>query len=110
MVFAPPITMFVAAPKAFTVVAVVLNNAIVELPAMMEVVNVGEVANTAAPVPVSPVTADARFADDGVTKKSPTPVPIPVILLMLVTSPEMMYELGMIKLSSGRRRCWLLPS
>jgi hypothetical protein len=35
--------MFVAAPKAFTVVAVVFSNAIVALPATMEVVKVGDV-------------------------------------------------------------------
>ena len=78
MVFAPPITMFVAAPKAFTVVAVVLNNAIVELPAMMEVVNVGEVAKVNAPLPVDVVaTADARFALVGVASHVATPVPRP---------------------------------
>ena len=74
-VVAPPITMFVAAPKAFTVVAVVLNNAIVELPAMMEVVNVGEVAKVNAPLPVSFVTAAARFAELGVIRKVAMPVP-----------------------------------
>ena len=77
MVFAPPITMFVAAPNAVTVNAVVLNNAIVELPAMMEVVKVGEVAKVSAPLPVSSVTAAARFADDGVARKVATPVPRP---------------------------------
>jgi hypothetical protein len=33
------------------------------------------VANTSAPLPVSPVTAAARFADDGVARKVATPVP-----------------------------------
>ena len=75
LAFAPPITIFVAAPKAFTVVAVVLNSAIVELPAMMEVVNVGEVPNTSAPVPVSSVIAERRFADDGVARNVPTFAP-----------------------------------
>ena len=75
LAFAPPITMFVAAPKAFTVVAVVLNNAIVELPAMMEVVKVGEVAKVSAPLPVSSVIAAARFVDDGVARNVATPVP-----------------------------------
>jgi hypothetical protein len=42
------------------------------------VTKVGEVANTNAPVPVSPVTAAARFVDDGVAKKVATPVPSPL--------------------------------
>ena len=77
-IFAPPNTMFVAAPKAFTVVAVLLNNAIVELPAMMDVVKVGEVAKVSAPLPVEVVaTADARFALVGVASHVATPVPRP---------------------------------
>lgn len=36
---------------------------------------VGDVPNTAAPEPVSSVTADARFALEGVPRKVPTPVP-----------------------------------
>jgi hypothetical protein len=39
--------------------------------------SVGLVANTKAPEPVSPVTAEARLADDGVAKNVATPVPKP---------------------------------
>ena len=39
--------------------------------------SVGLVPNTSAPVPVSPVTALARFADDGVARNVATPVPRP---------------------------------
>lgn len=41
------------------------------------VISVGEVANTLAPVPVSSVSAAARFALDGVARKVATPVPRP---------------------------------
>jgi hypothetical protein len=41
------------------------------------VTNVGEVAKTLAPVPVSSVKAAARFALDGVARKVATPVPRP---------------------------------
>jgi len=41
------------------------------------VTSVGLVANTKEPVPVSPVTADAKLAEDGVVKKVATPVPKP---------------------------------
>jgi hypothetical protein len=41
------------------------------------VTNVGEFANTAAPVPVSSVSAARKFALDGVVKKVATPVPRP---------------------------------
>jgi hypothetical protein len=41
------------------------------------VTNVGLVAKTLAPVPVSSVKAAAKFADDGVAKKVATPVPRP---------------------------------
>jgi hypothetical protein len=41
------------------------------------VTKVGEVANTSAPDPVSPVTAVARFALDGVARKVATPAPSP---------------------------------
>jgi len=43
------------------------------------VTNVGDVANTNAPLPVSSVTAAAKFALVGVAKKVATPVPKPVI-------------------------------
>ena len=39
--------------------------------------NVGLVANTKAPLPVSPVTAAAKLAEDGVAKNVATPVPRP---------------------------------
>lgn len=42
------------------------------------VTNVGDVANTNAPEPVSPVTAAARFAELGVARNVSTPVPRPV--------------------------------
>jgi hypothetical protein len=41
------------------------------------VTNVGDVAKTKAPEPVSSVTAEARLADDGVARKVATPVPSP---------------------------------
>jgi hypothetical protein len=41
------------------------------------VTKVGEVSNTSAPDPVSPVTAAARFALEGVARKVATPVPSP---------------------------------
>lgn len=43
------------------------------------VTSVGDVANTTAPVPVSPVTAAAKFAVDGVARNVATPVPRPEI-------------------------------
>ncbi len=39
----------------------------------------GDVPNTKAPEPVSPVTAAARFAEDGVASQPATFVPSPVI-------------------------------
>jgi hypothetical protein len=42
------------------------------------VTNVGEVANTNAPVPVSSVTADIKFAELGVARNVATPVPNPL--------------------------------
>ena len=44
------------------------------------VTSVGEVAKTAAPVPVSSVSAERKFALDGVARNVATPVPSPVIL------------------------------
>jgi hypothetical protein len=41
------------------------------------VTKVGDVANTKAPVPVSSVTAEAKFAEDGVPRNVATPVPSP---------------------------------
>jgi hypothetical protein len=43
------------------------------------VTNVGLVPNTNAPVPVSPVTAEAKFALDGVAKNVATPLPKPLM-------------------------------
>ena len=48
------------------------------LPVKVAPAIVGAVANTAAPVPVSSVNADRRFALDGVAKNVKTPVPAPV--------------------------------
>jgi hypothetical protein len=42
------------------------------------VASVGLVPNTNAPKPVSPVTADAKFALDGVAKNVATPLPNPL--------------------------------
>jgi len=42
------------------------------------VTKVGDVANTAEPVPVSSVKADRRFVEDGVARKVATPVPRPL--------------------------------
>ena len=39
------------------------------------VTKVGDVANTKAPVPVSSVTAEAKFAEDGVPRNVATPAP-----------------------------------
>ena len=44
---------------------------------MFGVTNVGDVANTKAPDPVSSVTAAAKFEEEGVAKKVATPVPSP---------------------------------
>jgi hypothetical protein len=46
---------------------------------LTEVVNVGLVPNTSAPVPVSPVTALAKLALDGVARNVATPEPSPEI-------------------------------
>ena len=46
-------------------------------------VKVGLVANTRGPDPVSSVTADARFADDGVAKNVATPVPRPLTPVLI---------------------------
>ena len=50
------------------------------------VVNVGLVANTNAPDPVSPVTAAAKLAEEGVAKKVATFVPNPLIPLKSETN------------------------
>ena len=58
-----PILTAVAAPKALIVVAVVLNTANVVLPVRTLVVNVGDVANTATPVPVSSLRTPRSCAE-----------------------------------------------
>lgn len=45
-------------------------------PVALARVIVGPVANTAAPVPVSSVIADRRFADDGVVSHVSIPAPV----------------------------------
>jgi hypothetical protein len=55
-----------------------LNDVPVATP-MLGVTNVGDVANTRAPDPVSSLTAEARFADDGVPRNVAIPVPKDVI-------------------------------
>jgi hypothetical protein len=72
-----PTLKVVAAPNALTVVAVVLNTAMVALPAKMLVVIVGPVPNTSAPVPVSSVTALIRLALEGVARNVATPAARP---------------------------------
>jgi len=47
------------------------------------VTSAGLVANTKAPVPVSPVTAAARLALDGVARKVATPVPSPLTPVLI---------------------------
>lgn len=47
------------------------------------VTSVGDVANTRAPVPVSPVTAAARFAELGVAKNVATPDPKPLTPVLI---------------------------
>lgn len=53
------------------------------VPTVILVPNVGAVANTKGPDPVSSVTADARFADDGVAKNVATPVPRPLTPVLI---------------------------
>ena len=72
-----PMLSVVAAPKAFTVVAVVLTRANVVEPVTSDVVMLGEVPNTRTPEPVSSVTALARLAEDGVARNVATPLPRP---------------------------------
>ena len=59
---AAPISTLVAAPPILIDVAVVSNNAIVALAASMPVVKLGDVANTAAPVPVSSLSTPRSCA------------------------------------------------
>ena len=49
------------------------------------VTRVGVLANTSAPVPVSSVTAEARFAEDGVARNVATPVPRPDTPVLIAT-------------------------
>ena len=53
------------------------------------VTSVGEVANTSEPLPVSSVTAAARFALDGVPKNVKMPVPVVVVLGATPAPPPM---------------------
>ena len=53
------------------------------VPSVTSDVKVGLVANTRGPDPVSSVTADARFADDGVAKNVATPVPRPLTPVLI---------------------------
>ena len=66
---AAPIDITVAAPKALIVVAVALNKANVPEPVVTLVVKSGEVANTKAPLPVSPVIV-FKSSNDVVAAKS----------------------------------------
>ena len=54
-------------------------NEVAEATPKVGVTKVGEVAKTKAPEPVSPVTAAAKLALDGVANQVSTPVPNPVI-------------------------------
>jgi hypothetical protein len=74
-----PIVIEVAAPNAFTVVAVVLKTLNVVLPVVIPVVKTGDVPNTNAPEPVSSVIAAAKFALDGVPNQVAIPEPNEVI-------------------------------
>ena len=56
------------------------------VPTVILVPNVGAVENTSDPDPVSSVTADARFALDGVAKNVATPAPRP-LTPVLIGSP-----------------------
>jgi hypothetical protein len=88
-----PKVIVVAAPNPLRVVDTVLNTAIVASPTT-DVVNVGVVPNTSAPLPVSPVTAAAKLELDGVAKNVATPEPRPSIPVetgrpvQLVSVPE----------------------
>ena len=73
-----PMLSVVAALAKFTVVAVVLIRSNDVLLVVILVVIAGDVSNTNAPEPTSPVTAAARFAEDGVAKNVATPVPSPL--------------------------------
>ena len=53
------------------------------VPTVMLVPNVGAVENTSDPDPVSSVTADARFALDGVAKNVATPEPRPLTPVLI---------------------------
>ena len=73
-----PKVIVVAAPNPLMFVDTVLNTAIVA-PPITDVVNVGDVSKTSAPVPVSPVTAAAKLELDGVAKNVATLAPRPSI-------------------------------
>ena len=75
---AAPMFSVVAAPPKFSVVAPVFTKANVVDAVVRLVVIAGDVPNTKAPEPVSPVTAAAKFAEDGVPRNVATPVPRPL--------------------------------
>jgi hypothetical protein len=73
-----PFAMVKVADVAGAVIATLLMLVAVATP-IMGVTSVGDVANTSAPLPVSPVTAAARFVDEGVPSQVATPAPKDVI-------------------------------
>lgn len=58
-------------------------------------VKVGAVPKTNAPEPVSPVTADARFALEGVAKNVETPVPRPLTPAVMLGWPHVSVPLAL---------------
>lgn len=74
------ITMLVLVHAEITPLATVPNTgAVIVGDVNVGVASVGLVPNTNAPVPVSPVTAEAKFALDGVAKNVATPLPNPLM-------------------------------
>jgi hypothetical protein len=73
-----PLAIVRVAEVAGAVIATLLMD-VAEATPNVGVTSVGELANTRAPLPVSSVTAVAKFADDGVAKNVATPVPRPEI-------------------------------
>ncbi len=72
-----PLAIVKVAAVAGAVIATLLTLVTVATPSV-GVVSVGLVANTSAPDPVSPVTAAARLADDGVARNVATLAPRPL--------------------------------
>ena len=74
------ITMLVLVHAEITPLATVPNTgAVIVGDVNVGVASVGLVPNTNAPVPVSPVTAEAKFALEGVAKNVATPLPKPLM-------------------------------